>query len=861
MTTEFLRELPGGNPANKPRYQPLLLAVSVFAGGIVFDRLFDGAFIEYLLAFFAALLVWLVLAGAGRTVSSKTKTNGLTFSLSCLLLIALFWLGAAWQHARWNWFGKHEVGQFAAAQSQLCCLRATLLREPRTTVFADHDPDLDPLWSAERTRLIVRVEGIRDRQNWLPASGFMDVIVHADLLDVQSGDQLQLTGKLVATRPPTNPGQFDFQDFSRKRGMFAVLHVYYPQAVEARQRASGWTGDRLLSMLRQRLNDIAWQYIDAGEAGFASAILLGNREQISDQRRTTFLETGTAHLLAISGLHVGILAGSIFLLCRIGMMGRHSCLLATIAFVLFYMWLVEFRPPVTRAAILVTLFCLGRRRGQRGYSFNLLAASGWIVLLINPSELFSVGAQLSFLAVATLSFTKQWIWWPVDPDPLKQLIAETRPPWLRSLQQAGTHLRTAFLGSGMIWLIGSPLVAFHFHLVAPMGLLLNPLLLLPIAIGLYGGLATLVLGWLPGPVAQMPGWLCQESLGLIDAAIGWGQAVPGSHFWTAGPQPLALAGFYLGVLLLVVFPITRVAGRWALVMGMLWVVLGWMLPERWANDRFARPANELTCTFVDVGHGTSVLLQFPDGRNLLYDCGSFGSRRHGLQSVSSVLWSQQVAHLDAVIVSHADVDHFNALPDLSQRFSIGRVYLSPQMLGSDAPAVAKLIERLRRRAIDVASVAAGDRWVAGSNDLQTTRIEILSPTGNNHGSSDNADSIVLLVTHAGQRILLPGDLEAEGLQRLLRLPPLHCDVLMAAHHGSRNSMPAQFSRWASPSVVVISGGRSRVDAGVVEDFQRHSQHVFRTDRDGAVRLILGGSALRAYIFPAGQWQAVTLGKD
>ena len=125
-------------------------------------------------------------------------------------------------------------------------------------------------------------------------------------------------------------------------------------------------------------------------------------------------------------------------------------------FVIFYAWLVEFRPPVTRASILIVLFCFGKMIGERGNAINLLAAAALIVLVINPTDLFSIGPQLSFLAVTTLVLGHRWIFGEPETDPLKRLIASTRPWPVRMLTGVGRSVKTAVLVSAVIWLVALP---------------------------------------------------------------------------------------------------------------------------------------------------------------------------------------------------------------------------------------------------------------------------------------------------------------------------------------------------------------------------------------------------------------------
>jgi competence protein ComEC len=852
MSTDAEISGSAGQPKRKPRYQPLVLAVIPFAFGIILDRRFDFHWLSWLGLCLVLLLGWWLSTRSFQAKDkARDKAQETNFLWSSILLTAAFIsLGGLWHHARWNWYPDNHIACFAAAEPQLCCVRGRLVSEPRTIIRSEAESALDPLQHPVRTRLRLQLYGIRDKVDWVSVAGQVDVFLHEMNGEFRSGDHLQVQGKLFGLKPPTNPGQFDFENYMRSQGRFATIHTYDSHSVQMLDRPDHWAGAQLLSRIRRRLNEVAWRLIDGDEAGFASAILLGNREQLSPNRRAAFLETGTAHLLAISGLHVGILAASIFLLCRLGLVGRRKCLIATIAFVLFYMWLVEFRPTVVRAAILISLFCIGRLAGQRAYSFNLLAASGWIVLLINPSDLFGVGPQLSFLAVATLVFARDWIWWPRSKDPIKQLIASSRPGWLRWVYRLGRSFRATALASALIWVCAAPLVAWHFHLVAPVGLILNPLLMLPIACGLYAGAATLMFGWLSDWPARFFGWVCELALGGIESAIQLAQALPLSHFWSAGPPLWSVIVFYVLLFWCGVHPSTRIPGRWVVGVGLAWLAFGWLLPAQVSTVQRSPVEQSMVCTFADVGHGTSALVQFPNGKNLLYDCGSFSSSRYGLQNVSSVLWTQNIVHLDAVVLSHADVDHFNAMPGICERFSIGVVYVSPQMLNSDSESVAVVKKAIENYGIPLREITSGDETRLNGEPFT---IEVLSPSDAEPGSNDNADSLVLRVSSLGRSVLLPGDLEAERLEKLLKLPPVQSDVVMLAHHGSPNSQPRAFIEWCQPEIVVASCGRGRLKQEVETAVAALPCQFFRTDRDGAIRIKMTKSHLDVTTYPAGCW--------
>ena len=810
-----------------PSYQPALLLVTFLAIGIFSDWLLDLSVFWYVLAAAISLSIW---CWVWYAVPSQQKRNAIgTFCLGCAIVST----GAFLFHADWNWLNQNDIYCYSGEESRLVCIKGIINSEPRMMVADDSQKDMNAIPVEAKTRFEFAPTKIRNGDEWEPVSGNMELIVRGRLSSVQSGDLVKVFGRLVRIGGPTNPGQFDFQEYYRSQRTFATLHALRPESVQVEKRARLWPWTRALSSLRQRLNEVTWKYVSPDRAGLASAVLLGNRSQLSASRREQFLMTGTVHLLAISGLHVGILAGVFFFIYRIGLIRRNTFLWTTIGFVIFYAWLVEFRAPVTRASILIVLLCLGRLRGYSSLSFNWLATAAFCILAFNPSDLFQLGAQLSFLAVATITFGKDWIFWPQPTDPLQKLIAYSRPWHVRTTYWLGRKARAAVLVSGLIWLVAMPLVAYRFHLLAPVALVINPILLIPIALALYGGLGVLVFGEFSGVAGGACGAICDWNLGFIEAMITQANHWPLSHSWTAGPSLLSLVVFYLGVFLLAIFPTTRVSCRTFLLTVFAWVIFGWLVPSA-IRDLDMKTASPLVCTFIDVGHGNSVFVQTPGGKNLLYDGGSFGSPAFGARNIASVLWNHEIEHIDAIVLSHADVDHYNAVPYLSERFSIGVVYVSPVMRDNESRSIQALFQSLEQHGIRIETLLVGD-----SLECPYSTVNVLGPPPFGTGSNDNSDSIVLEIEFEEKRILLTGDLEQNGLQLLLTQDARKCDVLMAPHHGSIHSHPEAIMQWAHPEYVVISASESKVGKDALKEYSANAT-VFRTGVHGAISVTIEG---------------------
>jgi len=743
--------------------------------------------------------------------------------------------GGGWHHLWWNSYPANEVGLLASETGTPAAVELRVLGEPRRMALAEPSP-FDARPPEPRTLIPCAAEALRDGDQWREVSGNLDLYVRADWREVNAGDRIRVIGELAAVAPTRNPGEFDFERFFRGQRKLAVFFADSPEAIEVLSRGELWW-QRLRATCRAQLDEVLWRLVPPEYAGLASGVLLGNRQQIIPEQRDRFMLSSTVHVISISGLHVGILAALLFALLRLGFIERHWCLWGVMVLVPLYAWLVEFSPPVTRATVLICLFCASRLSGQTGFSLNLLATAGLAVLAINPTDLFNLGAQLSFLAVASMigadAYRRRGM------APLDQLIFATRSWPVRVAIWSRDQAWDAFRVGAVIWLLALPLVAARFQLVSPVGLLINPIILLPMAGAMYFGMAVLLLGWWAPAVGSLAGWACGGCLACLLWLVDKSLLVPGGYFWTIAPPLWSLVVFYLGAWVLFLKPRRRYAPRWLALAYLGWWAFGWALPQ--VLERREPPKSSLTCelTFVDVGHGLSTLVCLPDGRHLLYDAGSFGSSAFGVRSVTSVLWERGIEHLDAVVLSHADLDHFNALPEVSRRFSIGAVYVSPQMLAQDSAAVQALKLVLARREVPLRTLVAGDVLQSHAD----YEVACLGPPLSGTGGGDNSDSIVLAISCGDQRALLTGDLEGPGLEQLLRNERLPCDLLVAPHHGSPGSFPEVLAAWAQPRIVVISCSERRLEPESLRQYASSGAKVIATGELGAIGIRMGANGL------------------
>lgn len=235
-------------------------------------------------------------------------------------------------------------------------------------------------------------------------------------------------------------------------------------------------------------------------------------------------------------------------------------------------------------------------------------------------------------------------------------------------------------------------------------------------------------------------------------------------------------------------------------------------------------------TFVDVGHGSSVLIRTPGNRLILFDAGSAPSARAAGQRISGVLLAHGILRIDQMVVSHADLDHYNGVPELLRRFSIREFVSPPDMLISESPYVQLLSEYLAREKVPLKSVHAGQvLW-----QEPELKIRVVSPSLEPLPDGDNSNSLVLLIEYGARRILLTADIEGAGLEALLQNETGDFDIIQVPHHGSRESQPNIVAAWAKSDHAILSGLERRISQETIDAYQSVGTKTWITDQEGAI---------------------------
>ncbi len=713
-----------------PSYQPLPLLLAAALFGILLDRWIALSAPLWGTLALAAFVLWI---GAW----CHTKRYAKHFALTSFLLLAVcFAVFGLRHHVFWNHFSSVDIGHFAKIDPQPAVLRGTVIEMPRYFPQPPPDPgrSFQPI---ERTMFTLHATALRDRADWIPVTGRVAVTLEGDQRNWHIGDNVQLIGQLSLPFPPRNPGDFDYPASLRNRRILCLFRASSVNMESGQPEfpAAMLKTKRLLEHLRRAGHANLEKSLSPETAAKASAMILGIREAVDDETIQSLQETGTYHILAISGLHIGLVAATVGFLLRFFGVSRRKTALVLIATVLVYLFLTDVRPPAIRATVLVCVVALGMFAGRPSFGMNALCGTALIVLVLNPSDLFQFGPQLSFLATGAFFWVpnaeKCWhqfrqLFEKHSQDGQSQ-STDAEESQLKAVERYEPSRWPAFLlcchlllgifqlvlVSLVLWLVTMPLILDRIHLFTPVALAINPLLWLPMTAALLAGFATMIFGSVPF-FGEIFATLADKAFGFLFGMIDFFHdfGAFGAYLWMPGPPKWWILIFYAAFVILTFFPLRRPPAKILAIILLGWCVIGFS--SGYIRDWNRLHDDRLTLSILSVGHGNCVLITTPQGKTIIYDVGCLSAPGVACDVMSRALWRQGKRHVDAVLISHPDKDHYNGLIGLTERFSIGAVLVSPDMQKIlnepqfEEKSLLQLHDTLKKRKIPLISVADGD---------------------------------------------------------------------------------------------------------------------------------------------------------
>ena len=694
---------------------------------------------------------------------------------ACLVLLAVSRTAAA---AVALLLGVVAVGGLRGGEMPLPPDHVKNLGLPRILRVEGRLADEPRRFTQDRARLLIDTERVEDARG----SGLIQVTAYGILPSLTEGQRVAAPLRVHAASGFRNPGTYDYAAHLAREGIHVVATTRAESVEPLDAPPSPWS----VRVKRESVAAIG-RALPPASAALLAGLLLGDRTELPRDIDDAFRRAGVYHVLAVSGFNVGILAASVWALCRLLRVPHRPSAVVAIVVVIAFALVVGPEPSVLRAVLMAVLVLLASLLDRDASVTNSLALAALAILAVRPGDLFDPGFQLSF--AATLGIV-------IAPVP-------------RGVVAGAVGVSAAAQAAVL------PIALTHFNQLSTIGIVAN-LGVVPLAgVATVVGLVAVGLSFVSEIVAAVAFDALWPVLLALRGVVLLAAQVPGAVVHLPAPGWLAITCYAAGLAALLVWHQRAGKPRRALLLlGIALVALA----VGCAAWPLVRPADGLLrLTILDVGQGDAIVIEMPDGRAILVDAGSGGPMRldAGERVVAPFLWNRGILRLAGIAVTHDDSDHAGGMTAIRRLFAIDEEWAAA------APMAPHRFGRAVIAPLAASAVPGGRR---------------------------NDGALVLRVDMGLASFLLASDIGAVRERELVAAGArLESTVLKVAHHGSRSSTGPDLLRAVGPRLAAISVGARNAyghpDPAVLARLAAGGAQVYRTDRDGALIFETDGGAL------------------
>ena len=699
----------------------------------------------------------------------------------------------------------------------------------------------------EMARLVVRADQVFTGGRATTVEEKVRVTLYNHPREFAPGERIRFPARLRVFKNFNNPGRYDYELAMGIKGFSCAASVSDGRRIVPMGRGHlGFPLD-ILEKARRPIRDFFRENLSPQSEALFRALILGERQDISPQLRETFNIAGLGHILAVSGLHIGLVAWLAFFLFkkllslsyRLTLQCDIRKLAAALTFfpVVAYTFLAGFQVSSQRAMTMALVYLWSMILGREKETWSTFALAALMVLAVDPHSLFSLSFHLSFCAVIGIVWLAPGIYEkisaPLNKDPKEKRIIDGLYVYFAGL--------VAVTLSAMIFLL--PIIAFYFHRISLIAILANltvvPILgLWIIPAGLGSAMCLPISMSLANLFLQLGAW-GMEWMSLL---IQFWAHFPWAAFWVFTPNSIEILLFY--GLIFFIFFWKRL--RWAKIGFVLVLFLIAADVSYWIHKTHFNP--RLKVTYLDVGQGNSTLIQFPRGEKMLIDGGGFPRDNFdvGKMVVAPFLLHSKIRRIDYLVLTHPQSDHMNGLRFIASHFHPKEFWYNGDRVETQSFTELMNIVESKKIKVRLPFDLKDEREISG------VKIKLLHPPHDarnkrvfSQATGLNDNSLVLKLSYEGKTFLFPGDLERSGEDRVISHvgPLLKSDILLAPHHGSRSSCSKPFLEMVRPQICIISSsGGNTFGFPHLETLKRLEgigAQIIRIDQAGAVQLSVG----------------------
>jgi len=777
---------------------PLLLLLSSYVAGIILANIFG--FLDY----FSLFIIFIIVC----FLSWLSYKNDWKITIILFLLSFLF-IGMVNTSYHLQPVGPNNIYNFSGEQGNLF----------GTVCHAE----IKQAYNYQEIQVKTNFFQLYDKR--YQANGHVLLRVYGVEPVIKFGDVIKAEVLLQEPELPGNFGEFNYRDYLKRQNIFLTDSIEINK-LEITGHSENLSINSLIYGIKNRITRKIEKIYKSPGKSLIKAILIGDKTEISRELTDIFQDAGIMHILAISGLHVGIIA--IVLLFIFNLIPKYWIndlfkYLIIIIIMLGYAAMTGFRPSVSRATLMLAIVIIAKCFNRPYHIYNSLYLAAFLILLWQPLYVYDAGFLLSFVVTFFIIFLA-----PILEDKLEYL-----PSYFRKL----------FSVSLSAWLGVVPLSAYFFYKISFIGILSNIIIIPLIGVILILALLSIFLSFLFLPIAQLFSLFNEVLINLLLIAGKKLSSLPFAYQHVAQPGLASIILYY--IIILTVFYSIHFWAKYDLLKKKrrFWLIVSFSFILIFINVLF--PSSLLAVHFINVGQGDCILVQTPQKKNILIDGGGtpYSDYDIGKNIVIPYLRREGISQIDIMFLTHPDTDHLEGLLPVLKEMKVNLVVDSGVQY-QDKMYLDFLSLIQEDENISYFQTRAGDVIRIGS-DIE---ISIINPSivSNCVLENDfNNNSIVLKLQYKNTDFLFTGDIEEPAeINILSRNNLLKSDILKVAHHGSDSSTGDLFLEKIKPEVAIISVGANNFghpNPDVIKKLEKKCQKVFRTDLNGTIIVRSNGS--------------------
>ena len=773
--------------------KPLPIILFLYIIGIIY-----GKFISINLIFLFSIIVLLMLI----SIISFVKQWNIT---TALLFLIIFLIGIFNYNLNSNPIRANHIANFV--EDKKLTIICTVL-----------DKEYYP--NQEKISFKVKANQIKRGDCSIRAQGLILVNTYLGDCPYEYGDVLKIKGKLKKPVKQKNFGEFDYELYLAREKIFTYLNIWQEKDIQKiGEDDSNFLASFSLSA-RDKIKEITKQTLPPPYNYLLIGMLLGEKSFIPPDLKEVFAEAGIMHILAVSGLHVGIIAIALLAFLNILRLPKKLKLFTLILILIMYASITGYRPSVLRATIMFIVL-IGGKLINRNRNLNIsLFFAAFLILLLNPLILYDAGFLLSFIVTFFI----------INLSPILQELYSKIVVWIRNPLAVSTAA----------WVGIFPLSAYFFSKVSIISIVSNLFIIPLTGIAVILGFVTFFIGLASTSLAGVIANINYLVLSLITLIAKSFSLLPFAYVYVAQPSILVIILYYLTVFFIIEMFCKKTLSQkikkktTVIVLSITLLII---------IVQIFYPADNLKVNFINVGEGDCILIEAPNKINILIDGG--GTPRSdfdvGSKIVIPYLRRKGINEIDLLILTHPHLDHLEGLLPILRELKVCAVLDSGFIC--DVSEYREFISTIKEKNIPYYQTKSGDNYIFSKN----MEMLILNPphTSNLDNDSDfNNHSIVVKLYYKNSNFLFTGDIEREAEKRLLVWQNiLNSDVLKLGHHGSSTSTTLEFLDKVDPIIAVITVGKNNFghpSQKVIERLEDRNIKIYRTDEDGTVIIRTNG---------------------